>query len=673
MKLNMKTRRKIAGKLKTSFTISLIFTCVLIVYLISMFHYWQGELQPRLRQAAATQADIISQSQMGLLANALQTVETDKRQRAVQQIIEEILLVTDPSIGEPLIIGLALEVDYDTVPVDAESLDISEGTLSCDDCFVTQVAVMANTGELLAIATLNVTGAYYRLLSSDIKSKLINQLIITLLLFFSVWVGMMILVTRLDKLKQNIEISDRAKTRFLANVSHELRTPLNAILGYTQLFNQDKTLMGSHGRGIDTIHRSADHLLLLINDILDFSKVDSKGIQLCPSEIILSDFLKTLVEMTEVRATIKDIGFVHEFADQLPEVVVVDDKRLRQILLNLLNNAVKFTPEGQVTFTVEVLSQNHPKDRQLASETVLLRFSVKDTGIGIAQDQLADIFVPYQQIDNQITRAEGSGLGLTISKNLVELMGQTLHVQSQSEVGSQFWFDLPLPVSNQTVPLVDESQYGCEHISGFEGPSKTILSIDDNHFNRDVIRQYLTRYGFDVVEASGGQQGLQLLNKNQPDLVLLDVLMPDMDGFEVVAAIRADAEYQQLPVIALTAAAQSDMEQKALSCGFDAVLAKPLEQQKLLAALQKALNLDWIVEASLSLSEEAADDEPMQLPDQALILVLREHAEKHNILAIRSVLKELEADGRYQQFHDLVAPLASHYQFVKLVEALDKV
>ncbi|MCJ8268093.1 MAG: response regulator [Psychrosphaera sp.] len=669
----MKTRRKIAGKLKTSFTISLIFTCVLIVYLISMFHYWQGELQPRLRQAAATQADIISQSQMGLLANALQTVETDKRQRAVQQIIEEILLVTDPSIGEPLIIGLALEVDYDTVPVDAESLDISEGTLSCDDCFVTQVAVMANTGELLAIATLNVTGAYYRLLSSDIKSKLINQLIITLLLFFSVWVGMMILVTRLDKLKQNIEISDRAKTRFLANVSHELRTPLNAILGYTQLFNKDKTLMGSHGRGIDTIHRSADHLLLLINDILDFSKVDSKGIQLCPSEIILSDFLKTLVEMTEVRATIKDIGFVHEFADQLPEVVVVDDKRLRQILLNLLNNAVKFTPEGQVTFTVEVLSQNHPKDRQLASETVLLRFSVKDTGIGIAQDQLADIFVPYQQIDNQITRAEGSGLGLTISKNLVDLMGQTLYVQSQSEVGSQFWFDLPLPVSNQTVPLVDESQYGCEHISGFEGPSKTILSIDDNHFNRDVIRQYLTRYGFDVVEASGGQQGLQLLNKNQPDLVLLDVLMPDMDGFEVVAAIRADAEYQQLPVIALTAAAQSDMEQKALSCGFDAVLAKPLEQQKLLAALQKALNLDWIVEASLSLSEEAADDEPMQLPDQALILVLREHAEKHNILAIRSVLKELEADGRYQQFHDLVAPLASHYQFVKLVEALDKV
>ncbi|NQZ09284.1 MAG: hypothetical protein HRT35_19170, partial [Algicola sp.] len=141
----MKTRRKIAGKLKTSFTISLIFITVLIVYLISMFHYWQGELQPRLRQAAATQADIISQSQMGLLANALQTVETDKRERAVQQIIEEILLVTDPSIGEPLIIGLALEVDYDTVPVDAGSkgaapLDINEGTLSCDGCFVTQVA-----------------------------------------------------------------------------------------------------------------------------------------------------------------------------------------------------------------------------------------------------------------------------------------------------------------------------------------------------------------------------------------------------------------------------------------------------------------------------------------------------------------------------------------------------
>ncbi|MFT4929544.1 MAG: CheY-like chemotaxis protein, partial [Phenylobacterium sp.] len=316
---------------------------------------------------------------------------------------------------------------------------------------------------------------------------------------------------------------------------------------------------------------------------------------------------------------------------------------------------------GQVTFIVEQLQER--------DESVLIRFSVSDTGIGIANDSIDDIFIPYQQIDNQITRSEGSGLGLTISKNLIELMGETLKVQSELGVGSRFWFDLTLPISHQTPPLADEHALG-QTISGYQGPRRTILSIDDNHFNRDVIRQHLTHYGFDVDEAPCGEEGLTMLAQNQPDLILLDILMPDMDGFAVVKQIRRHPDYQQLPVIALTAATHFDVEAKALASGFNAILIKPVDEDTLLGALQSALNLQWTVAAPAE-DPEPASVEPMVLPDETLLRTLKEHAETHNILAIRAVIKTLEQDGGYGQFTGLIEPLARRYQFAKIIEVLE--
>jgi len=663
----MMNKLKCGGRFKSNTVISLIFIIVLVAFLASFVRYWNTVLDPRLRLASETHAEALSQSQTGVLLKAIETKETHQRNRVVKEVIEEILLVSDPSINEPFIKGLSLQVDYDVVDSEQGSLDFSEGVLSCENCFRTEVAILGVNDELLAIATFNITDGYYRLLSHDMKDELYNQAYITVFLFSSVWLVMLVLVSRLHQVNENIETSDRAKTRFMANVTHELRTPLNAILGYTQLFKKDKEIMSSYGKGVETIHRSADHLLMLINDILDFSKVDAEGIKLHQKETLLNDFLNTLMEMTEVRATLKDINFDCVFSGQLPDLVLVDEKRLRQVLLNLLNNAVKFTSHGTVTFSVSLLPEKNT-DKYTFSN---IRFSISDTGIGIPKSHLKEIFVPYQQVENKITRAEGSGLGLTISKNIIEKMGATLKVDSTLGKGSVFWFDLKLPLglqSSTTTHLMNRN------VVGYSGAAKRILSIDDNEFNRDVIRQYLNQYDFIVDEASSGEIGLQQLDSEKPDLVLLDILMPDMDGFDVIKQIRSNENYREIPIIALTAAVQPEIEEKVNAYGFSDILIKPIVEDELLDSLKTQLALEWVYEEKTEIDKIAFKQSDFtELPDQHIIDALKEHATKHNILAIREMMKTLEQEPCYQQFVEKLSPLARNYQFVKLVEILNKI
>ncbi len=436
MRLNFKPSHYVM----TNLVISAVFFIMVAVFLISLSQYWTNILDPRLNFAAKTQAEILSQSQSGTLLKALETQDPIKREKALQEVFSEILLITDPSINEPFIKGISLEIDYELINAVEGSIDLSAGIVDCDLCIKTEVALFDDELRMLAIAHFNVTDAYYRWLGSDLKSGLISQAFVTVALFSVVWIVVLFLVSRINKVRRNIERSDRAKTRFIANVSHELRTPLNAILGYTQLFKKDVPMMAVQGRGVNTIHRSADHLLALINDILDFSRVESEHLQLFPEQVSLLSFLNSLVEMTAIRAEIKDIQLNTEFSNDLPAEVFIDEKRLRQILLNLLNNAVKFTDSGSVTFEIAMKLVNK------GQPTRTLLFSVTDTGIGIPQSMLKDIFLPYQQVENVITSAEGSGLGLSISKNLLGLMGSKLNVESTMGQGSVFSFELALPV-----------------------------------------------------------------------------------------------------------------------------------------------------------------------------------------------------------------------------------
>jgi len=444
----MRLNFKYSHHVMTNLVISVVFFIMVAVFLISLSQYWSNILDPRLSLAAKTQAEILSQSQSGTLLKAIEIKDQKKREKALEEVFSEILLITDPSINEPFIKGISLEIDYELVDAVVGSIDLRAGVTDCELCIKTEVAIFDDELRMLAIAHFNVTDAYYRWLGSDLKSGLISQAFVTIGLLSVVWIVVLFLVSRINKVSRNIERSDRAKTRFIANVSHELRTPLNAILGYTQLFKKDDALMAGQSRGVHTIHRSAEHLLALINDILDFSRVESEHLQLFPEHVNLSTFINTLVEMTVIRADLKDIKLNTVFSNDLPEKIFIDEKRLRQVLLNLLNNAVKFTDRGSVTF--EITTKLSTKDQQKCS----LLFSIADTGVGIPQSMLKDIFLPYQQVENAITSAEGSGLGLSISKNLLELMGSKLNVQSKKGHGSVFSFELTL--STMLLPAMQE-------------------------------------------------------------------------------------------------------------------------------------------------------------------------------------------------------------------------
>ncbi len=419
--------------------ISLIFIALIGVFVGSLNHYWKNTLEPRLYKAAETQAKVLAQSQSTSLVETLTYTKTADLHQALKDKVQEMLIVEDPSIGERFIRRLRLQIDYSSVPVEENSLDMDEGDRECVNCFQAEIPLISRRGDILGLADFAISDGYFSALSAEMKSKLFAESGITLGLLSAVWVVMLVMFYRLHAAKQIVEASDQAKTRFMANVTHELRTPLNAILGYTQLYKRDAELMKQYGQGINTIDRSAEHLLLMINDILEFSRANEENLILYPTEINLANFLNTLVEMSLVRARLKNLSFKYEADENLPVAIMVDDKRLRQVLLNLLSNAVKFTEQGEVLFRVNLMKPPH-------HDMARIRFTVKDSGIGIPRDQLKTIFIPFQQLDNDITRAEGSGLGLTISQRLVKLMGSRLKVGSSPGEGSEFSFDLDLTV-----------------------------------------------------------------------------------------------------------------------------------------------------------------------------------------------------------------------------------
>lgn len=424
------------GGFKTPCVISLVFLVLIASFIVFLNRYWSGTLQPRLYHTAQTQAVILAESQAYLLQQALhQTLENNDK-RFLQDATQKILLVEDPAIGQNIVEGLALQVDYQTVQADQGSLDFTEGNTRCSSCFTASIPLFAPAGDLLGIVDFTLSDAYFQSLSTDMKSKLMAESSIAMALMIAVWLTMLVMFYRLNTAKRIIEDSDRAKTRFMANVTHELRTPLNAILGYTQLYKEDPSLMRTHRQGIETIDQSAAHLLLMINDILDFSRSDQDSLSLAPIETAFVPFLQIIGDMSQAQAKLKGIKFTGVFDKTLPPVVRTDEKRLRQILLNLISNAIKFTPEGEVTFKVALLdSSPHYAD---------IRFGVVDTGIGINPADVSRIFLPFVQVDNDITRAEGSGLGLTISQRILKLMQSKLQVASTPSKGTTVWFDLRL-------------------------------------------------------------------------------------------------------------------------------------------------------------------------------------------------------------------------------------
>jgi signal transduction histidine kinase/DNA-binding response OmpR family regulator len=376
------------------------------------------------------------------------------------------------------------------------------------------------------------------------------------------------------------EAANHAKSEFLANMSHELRTPLNGILGYAQIFARDKSFTRKQQEGIEIIQHSGEYLLTLINDILDLSKIEANSLEFYATDFHLEDFLQSVTEPFKIRAQQKKIAFIYETLSRLPTGLHADEKRLRQILINLLGNAIKFTKHGGINFKVSY------HDGQI-------QFQIQDTGIGIAEEELEKIFHPFQQAGDKHYRPEGTGLGLAITQRLIKLMGGELRVKSTLGKGSTFSVILPLTESPNLLNFAPADK---RLIVGFEGEPKNLMVVDDKWENRSVIVNLLTPLGFEVREANNGRECLDGLYEVLPDLIITDLVMPVMDGFETIRQIRKSEEFKTVPVIAVSASVFEYDHQQSVEAGFNAFLLKPIQAEKLLEELQKCLDLRWIYE-----------------------------------------------------------------------------
>jgi signal transduction histidine kinase/DNA-binding response OmpR family regulator len=469
----------------------------------------------------------------------------------------------------------------------------------------------------------------------------------------------------MEQAKAAADAANHAKSEFLANMSHELRTPLNGILGYAQILDRSELLSKKERHGVSIIHQCGTHLLTLIDDVLDFSKIEARKLELDAHPIHLPAFLQGVAEICRIRAEQKGVDFICQFDPNLPTGIVADQKRLRQVLINLLGNAIKFTDRGSVTLQVKSLAP-------LADPTLVqIRFEILDTGVGIASHAIKHIFRSFEQVGSRQRQSEGTGLGLSISQSLVNLMGGDLQVKSQLGVGSIFSFTLGLPLAHNWAQQQALDPRG-RKIIGYEGRSRHILIIDDHWENRMVLANILDSLGFTFAEAANGREGWDRIDslserlgqREQFDLIVTDLFMPVMDGFEMLQLLRNNDRVKHLKAIVSSASVTQIDQRKSIEAGGDDFLSKPVQIDEFLTLLAQHLQLTWKYAAPEALPNLTIRDDlsstPLRSPPVVDLHILLE-------LAQDGMLKKLAATAeRIGQQNDLYQPFVGQVlQFTK--------
>jgi PAS domain S-box-containing protein len=440
----------------------------------------------------------------------------------------------------------------------------------------------------------------------------------------------------LQQAKEAADTANRAKSQFLANMSHELRTPLNAILGFTQVINRDASLSKQQREHLGIIMRSGEHLLELINDILEMSKIEAGRITFNESSFDLYRLLDSLQEMFQLKAKSKGLQLICDRTPEVPQFVRTDEGKLRQVLINLLSNAIKFTEEGSVTLRVfkelkvgrlkvEGLENNfQPADLQPANlQPVTLHFAVEDTGPGIAPKEIDSLFEAFTQTAAGRQSQQGTGLGLPISRSFVQLMGGDITVSSTLGQGATFKFDIQIKSAGASEIQTQQLTGRAIGIAPDQREYR-ILIVEDKWTNRLLLVKLLKAVGFQVREAENGQEAIALWSSWQPQLILMDMRMPVMDGYEATKQIKSHLKGQATVIIALTASAFEEQRAAILSAGCDDFIRKPFQEKVLLEKIAEHLGLHYVYEDSAQASWSQSGETIEVLTSEALAVMPKE-------------------------------------------------